>query len=715
MTYPNRRFLFSMAAGLLVLLLFFCPWLPVSALAAEEAADPAGIFLGSGTDAAPYQISTAEQLAALGKGVAANDKRYCTASFLLTADISLNDTAGYAAWTDTPPKNVWTPIGCGQKWNYPFGGTFDGGGHSISGLYIGTRNGTVDWYENGNCCGLFGYTDGADIRNLKLEKAYINLDFTDNKTKSIGCLIAHATRTVITDVSVEGDMTVVGLNSDECGLLVSDALWTTILRCTAEGTVSLRGYGTAGGLVASCTLSSVTDCVNRAKVSHTEDTLKDYTGGIAGWSYGAVIENCTNKGAIYAPTDFTGGITGYMTYNEDAEEQYINACVNTASVTGRHAGGLIGEYSATGSITGVNATSPDSKHTLKNCANSGRITGLETAGGIFGRCTMDATLNVEGLQNTGRITVSPVDEMAFSLSAGGLFGSLQTYHGGISVKDCKNTAPVSIEGKNVRASGEMGGIVGSITTCGGSTSIDNCRNTGALTADTRENSTLNVGGIAGTVGIIFSEDDESLSTVSHCENTGSISGTISFAGGIAGYLQRFDNGTFTTVQSCINRGDITLTSAASVGGIAGAIPDIANPSQEGESLIENCLNEGSLHCTGVEGEGPTIGGIVGMSYRGRERACLNMGTLETDQPIKFCGGIVGKQYLADDKSIPLVQGCYFLDTCGAGETAINSPNGLGTEDVFWVSAESARKQETFTNLNFDTDWQMGPDGWPVPR
>ena len=71
-------------------------------------------------------------------------------------------TAAY--WKDSAntPTKVWTPIGTAEK---PFAGTFDGKGHTISGLYYSSTTATN--------VGLFGYTaTTAVIRDLRLEDSY---------------------------------------------------------------------------------------------------------------------------------------------------------------------------------------------------------------------------------------------------------------------------------------------------------------------------------------------------------------------------------------------------------------------------------------------------------------------------------------------------------------------------------------------------------------
>ena len=88
----------------------------------------AGAAVWSGTAVIPslsgdvYQIATAENLAWFAQAVNSGTS---SIKAELTADIELN-TLGSRA-------NEWTPIGTTEN---PFTGTFDGAGHTISGVYI---------------------------------------------------------------------------------------------------------------------------------------------------------------------------------------------------------------------------------------------------------------------------------------------------------------------------------------------------------------------------------------------------------------------------------------------------------------------------------------------------------------------------------------------------------------------------------------------------
>lgn len=105
-----------------------------------------------------YLISTADELRLFASMVNGGQT---SISGRLTADIELNNTTGWENWGSNAPANSWTPIG-----NY-FTGTFDGQGHTISGLYV---NGS----DYSNYAGLFGsLEDGGTVENVGVTKSYI--------------------------------------------------------------------------------------------------------------------------------------------------------------------------------------------------------------------------------------------------------------------------------------------------------------------------------------------------------------------------------------------------------------------------------------------------------------------------------------------------------------------------------------------------------------
>ena len=108
---------------------------------------------GSGTAADPYQIRTADELYWFAQygGSSAHAK--------LMNDITINEDMSAATLTE------WEPI-------YNYTGTFDGQGHTISGLYV-----DISSTEDGEhvYTGLFGYVgSGGTVKDLSIADSYIS-------------------------------------------------------------------------------------------------------------------------------------------------------------------------------------------------------------------------------------------------------------------------------------------------------------------------------------------------------------------------------------------------------------------------------------------------------------------------------------------------------------------------------------------------------------
>ncbi|MBR4619912.1 MAG: hypothetical protein IKO46_02905, partial [Salinivirgaceae bacterium] len=167
---------------------------------------------------------------------------------VLTADIVVNEKVLKADGTlNGIPTYRWTPIGTST---YRYEGTFDGNGHTISGLYLVYT--TNDYYPaGGKCVGLIGYASGATIKNVGVVDSYLY-----------------------------GYQYVGGI----CGLgLIS----TNITNCYNTGTVSgYYSYSYAGGICGSCSSSATqTNCYSTGAVSGT-----NVIGGICGG--GGTQTNC---------------------------------------------------------------------------------------------------------------------------------------------------------------------------------------------------------------------------------------------------------------------------------------------------------------------------------------------------------------------------------------------------------------------------------------
>ena len=96
-----------------------------------------------------------------------------------------------------------------------------------------------------------------------------------------------------------------------------------------------------------------------------------HTGGIAGLANGGTFENCANLCEVQGDSTAggtTGGIIGFAYHGDTL---IVRDCYNVGSITGRHAGGIIGQCN-------------NGLETIRNCYNAGTVTGTANAGAIIG-------------------------------------------------------------------------------------------------------------------------------------------------------------------------------------------------------------------------------------------------------------------------------------------------------------------------------------------
>ncbi len=218
-----------------------------------------------------------------------------------------------------------------------FSGTFEGGGHTISGLTLS---------EGVSYQGLFRYIQqGGVVQDLNVkgkisadgEQAYLGGIAGSNEGKISGCSFSG---TVSGKTQVGG---IVGVNR----------VTGSVYHCKASGRVD--GERSTGG-VAGENEGVMTGCENLGAVNtlHEEktksiETLGDMnqeealdtttdTGGIVGYSTGS-LQSCKNAGSIgYPHVGYNvGGVAG-------RSSGYTDSCVNTGTVLGRKdTGGIIGQ------------------------------------------------------------------------------------------------------------------------------------------------------------------------------------------------------------------------------------------------------------------------------------------------------------------------------------------------------------------------------------
>ncbi len=480
---------------LLVLALLLSSCIVILPVAAEEAdvwdgSVASGFAGGDGSEKNPYIIETAEQLALLAQNVN-RGKTYQGNYFKLTCDLMLNDEnfsfdpdTGLVKMTDgkntayigtgvqgdhsgdntqfdmsVSAKGVfydshfniaeyggvlqrWNPIG--QNGVKAFAGFFDGGGHTVCGMYVYRES----W------AGLFGFAREGAVSNLQIRNSVI-----------IGMTYT---------ASVAGEATVIGCESD--AYVFGESKVSGIVGAGGAAycinTGSVVSTGSASGIVGT---GSAVYCRNMAAVSGDF-----YVGGIV--STGDAVY-CYNTGTV-SGSNYVGGIVGQM------QTTYITYCQNEGDVTGRYyVGGIVGDGSAaycsnTGDVscTNMEAGGIAGVGGALCCYNTGDLLCSEKCdyvGGIvgMGKYYSEGQLTaVAYCYNTG--------DVSGRNNVGGIVGA----GAHLEIMNCYNT------GNTVGKVG-VGGIVGEYT----NKPLVNCYTLGTVTGESA------VGGVAGSAENSYSE------------------------------------------------------------------------------------------------------------------------------------------------------------------------------------------------------------------
>jgi hypothetical protein len=379
--------------------------------------------LGAGSSGDPYQIATLAQLQEV--------KDYLSSYFLLMNDI---DASATETWNYDITSNTFfgfEPIGAYNA--TPFTGSFDGGGFTISNLYI---NRTTDTGH-----GFFGYVGGTakEIKNLTIKDANITTDYY------AGILAAylHGTMTV-TNVHVSGIITATGNGQvgglagwnttsifSTCSASVSImrsgiplnqtagfaayVSGSTFTSCWTEGSISVSGTATSGnpvtgGFVATTYTSpcTFTSCYSNVSIIDTvvrESPVITILGGFIGketagsgfslcHSSGSVISDC-NTYQVYA-----GGFVGYM---QAGNTLYQSAALGIVKIIGQcsvdsYVGGFVGLQSSAVAISNCYAQGDVCENINYPLNKSiGGFSGYTSTGTLLTNCYSTGYVNPNGI------------------------------------------------------------------------------------------------------------------------------------------------------------------------------------------------------------------------------------------------------------------------------------------------------------------------------
>lgn len=366
---------------------------------------------GTGTEDDPYQIGTAQELAWLAYAVnnQMESAGYCA---VLTADIDL----GYCRW---PVIGILSSNG--QR---AYTGTFDGQGHTVSGLYITSLGGRQK-------LGLFGVAQDAVIENLTV-RGSIELTGVKSYDMTAGYIIGGL------------------LGSGE----VKDGKGVTIRNCVSQVDISVSFVNdqkaqraSVSGLVGRLSGSGsheITDCRNEGRVYTSFEPGAYYLGGFGGdGGQGGIVgfidasarlERCVNTGTVYAGRAAgVGGIVGNAGAN--GVTITLNQCANQGAVSNDIGGALL-RKGGTGGIIGL---APTGSITVSSCYNTGAVAGSAIVGGILGGEKGEHTssqygnqnLTLENCYNAGDLQVGTAATLVGSLAGYPIDGR---YYTGLTIR-----------------------------------------------------------------------------------------------------------------------------------------------------------------------------------------------------------------------------------------------------------------------------------------
>ena len=187
----------------------------------------------------------------------------------------------------------WTPIGTDYDNSYK--GTFDGGGHTITGLTITT---------NDQYAGLFGYLGNfgkfGTVKNVVMD----GIQITCNHRLGYAGGVAGYSRGTIENCSVSGSVS----STVSVGGVVGAQRDGSITGCSSSATVkgTINVGGVAGQTIFGATLTA---CYATGNVIIEMDTKKNIAGGsLVGMNAGSSLLACYATGNVTS----TGSSTGYM-------------------------------------------------------------------------------------------------------------------------------------------------------------------------------------------------------------------------------------------------------------------------------------------------------------------------------------------------------------------------------------------------------------------
>ena len=316
---------------------------------------------GTGTEADPYQIATANDFDAVAKAITA-DNTGAGEFFKITDDL---DFTGFSfapiAYTGgITAKNA----------TVKFAGTFDGDNHLIKNLTYNNAD--------GSCAALFGTVDAAGVvKNIKVD-ASCSFSGKQYVAAIVGMLLGKVS-------NCDNAANITASGTAAAGIVGNVQAGAVVEGCSNSGSIQAATYaaGCCGMTIGAAEFTNLNNSGAIRVVGSVGTTgaagAAQHAAGIIGGGAGACkVKGCVNSGTV---TNNGFDATLYPT----ASTEKLKADSN-----GSNAGGIVGYTTASYDIT--------------ECTNDGTVTGLLKVGGIIGNTTKAVTIT--SCVNNGTVTAT---------------------------------------------------------------------------------------------------------------------------------------------------------------------------------------------------------------------------------------------------------------------------------------------------------------------
>jgi hypothetical protein len=544
---------------------------------------------GSGTEADPYQVWTADDL----NGV----RDYLSAYFIQMDNV---DLISYSNWT---------PIG---DLTTPFAGNYNGNSKLIDGLTIDL---SVEGTDN---VGLFGYVDGATIQKLGVINANVVAD------RKVGALAGYIINTTITNCFSTGTVT----GSQFIGGLVgTNYTSSTISNCYSM--VSVSGDSFIGGLVGYCYGSTIDSAFSTGSVVSVDP---EYCGGLMGdkYSYSGITNSYynsetsgmsdTGKGIPKTTAEMStqSTFTGWNFTSTWSIHRLLNNGYPYLTWQSLESSTYLYDYGMGTSADPFQIWDIDDLNGIRYYLSSIFIQmadiDLDSVENWIPIGTPDTSFS--GMYDGNDFKIENLTITSISNNIAGLF----------SIVEDAQFSNVTIENLSI----SCGVVIGGLTAFASGSYFSNCKTTGTITTDDELDGEIT--GIGGLIGVnndcillenCFADVDINV--------TGILETTITVAGGLIGENSLANE---LEISQCCAYGDVTVTVAGMLG-IGGLI---GHGSSQSLNNIKDCYAKGS-----ITGSSPIvyIGGFSGICETETIINCFSCGQVNVSGAEIYSGGLLG--------------------------------------------------------------------------